>query len=103
MTSHCEHFEPRPRVDAPLQVCSSCVETGASWVHLRQCLACGRTSCCDESPNRHATAHYRETGHPMIRTAEPGEAWWWCFEDDRLYEHGGGTGVPPAGGEGVPM
>ena len=39
----------------------------------------------------------------MIRTAEPGEAWWWCFEDDRLYEHGGGTGVPPAGGEGVPM
>jgi uncharacterized UBP type Zn finger protein len=88
VTSHCEHFEPEPRVDAPLQVCSSCVEMGSTWVHLRQCLACGRTGCCDESPNRHATAHYRETGHPMIRTAEPGERWWWCYEDDRFYEHG---------------
>lgn len=88
MTSHCEHYQPDLRVDAPLGVCSTCVAIGAGWVHLRQCLACGRTSCCDESPNRHATAHYRETGHPMIRSAQPGEDWSWCYEDDRLYQPG---------------
>ena len=88
MTSYCEHFEPEVRVDAPLRVCSSCVETGDRWVHLRQCLTCGRTSCCDVSTNRHATAHHRETGHPMIRSAEPGEVWWWCYPDIRFYRFG---------------
>ena len=88
MTSFCEHFEPDIRVDPPLRVCSACVETAGTWVHLRQCLACGRTGCCDLSPNRHATAHFRETGHPMIRTAEPDEVWSWCYPDARLYEPG---------------
>jgi uncharacterized UBP type Zn finger protein len=86
VTSVCEHFEPELRVDPPLAECSACVEGGGTWVHLRQCLTCGRTGCCDLSPNAHATAHFRETGHPMIRTAEPGETWWWCYADDRLYE-----------------
>jgi len=88
VTSSCEHFEPDLRVDAPLPVCSACVEVGDTWVHLRQCLTCGQTNCCDLSPNRHATAHFRETGHPMIRTAEAGEDWRWCFDDDRLYMPG---------------
>jgi uncharacterized UBP type Zn finger protein len=86
VTPNCEHFEPDLRVDPPLQVCSTCVEVGSPWVHLRQCLTCGRTSCCDLSPNRHATAHSRETGHPMIRSAEPDEDWAWCYADDRLYQ-----------------
>lgn len=86
MTSFCEHFDAEVRVGPPLDVCSSCVEIGGDWVHLRQCLTCGRTGCCDQSPNRHATAHYRETGHPMIRSAEPAEDWWWCYPDDMLYE-----------------
>jgi len=85
MTPRCEHFETDLRVDPPLAVCSTCVEIGATWVHLRQCLACGRTSCCDNSPNRHATAHFHETGHPMIRSGEPDEDWRWCYEDDLLY------------------
>jgi uncharacterized UBP type Zn finger protein len=86
MTPHCEHFQPDILVDSPLRVCSVCVETGGTWVHLRQCLTCGLTSCCDLSPNRHATAHFRETAHPMIRTAEPDEDWMWCYQDDRLYQ-----------------
>jgi monovalent cation/hydrogen antiporter len=85
VTAFCEHFNPEITVDAPLRVCSVCVASGGTWVHLRQCLTCGLTACCDLSPNRHATAHFRETGHPMIRSAEVHESWWWCYEDDRLY------------------
>ena len=25
----------------------------------------------------------------MMRSAEPGDDWWWCYEDDRLYEEPG--------------
>ncbi len=85
VTSSCEHYEPVIRVGPPLDACSDCLEIGGSWVHLRQCLACGRTGCCNQSPNRHATAHFRETGHPMIRSVAPDEPWQWCYEDDRLY------------------
>jgi monovalent cation/hydrogen antiporter len=85
VTQFCEHFEADLQLDPPLDVCSACIEIGATWVHVRQCLTCGQTSCCNQSPNRHATAHFRETGHPMIRTAEPAEDWRWCYPDDRLY------------------
>ena len=85
MTQSCVHFEPDVETDPPLDVCSSCMEIGGTWVHLRQCLICARTSCCDNSPNRHATAHFHETGHPMIRSAEPDEDWLWCYVDDLLY------------------
>jgi uncharacterized UBP type Zn finger protein len=88
MTRFCDHFETDLHFEPPLDVCTSCVEIDATWVHLRQCLTCGRTSCCDNSPNRHATAHFRATGHPMIRSAEPDEDWRWCFPDDRLYTAG---------------
>ena len=96
MASLCEHYEPEIRVDPPLRVCPSCAEIGSTWVHLRQCLVCGRTGCCNLSQNRHATAHFRETGHPMIRSAEPGEDWQWCYPDDRLYEPGGPVDDNPA-------
>ena len=86
MTAYCEHYEPDLRVDEPLRVCPACVEAGDTWVHLRQCLTCGLTACCDLSPNRHATAHFLATGHPMVRSAQPDEDWWWCYVDDRLYQ-----------------
>jgi uncharacterized UBP type Zn finger protein len=86
MTVPCEHFGSDHRIDPPLLVCQPCVAMDSTWHHLRQCLACGQTGCCDLSPNRHATAHFHATGHPMIRSAEPGEDWWWCYADDRLYE-----------------
>lgn len=59
--------------------CDACLEAGATWVHLRMCLECGNVACCDSSPLRHATAHFHETGHPVMRSAEPDEEWRWCF------------------------
>ena len=100
-TRPCEHVEADGQLDAPLDICSACVEIGATWVHLRQCLTCGRTSCCNQSPNRHATAHFHETGHPMIRSAQPDEDWQWCFADDRLYvtdKRSAGPAGPTQGG-----
>jgi uncharacterized UBP type Zn finger protein len=54
------------------------------WVHLRLCLTCGHVGCCDSSRPRHATAHHRSTGHPVIRSFEPGEDWRWCYVDELL-------------------
>lgn len=64
--------------------CSECEALGHRWLHLRLCLTCGTVGCCDSSFNRHASKHARETGHPLIRTLEPGEDWTWCFVDDRM-------------------
>jgi hypothetical protein len=81
----CPHFATVTEVAAPLDVCESCIEIGSQWVHLRQCLVCGRTGCCDNSPNRHATAHANQTGHAIIRSAEPDEAWAWCYPDELAF------------------
>jgi thioredoxin reductase (NADPH) len=59
--------------------CKECLETGSEWVHLRLCLTCGHVGCCDNSPNRHATRHFHASGHPVIRSFEPGESWAYCF------------------------
>ena len=61
--------------------CHECLLTGGRWVHLRMCQQCGHVGCCDSSPNRHATAHHHETAHPLIRSFEPGEEWFWCYTD----------------------
>ncbi|MGH8931601.1 MAG: UBP-type zinc finger domain-containing protein [Egibacteraceae bacterium] len=61
--------------------CEDCLREGTQWVHLRECLACGYVGCCDNSPRRHATAHWRATDHPLIRSFEPGEDWAWCYPD----------------------
>ena len=70
----------RPRTNG----CEDCLRLGTPWVHLRLCLTCGHVGCCDSSPQQHATKHFHETGHPVIRSFEQGEAWRWCFVDDRL-------------------
>jgi uncharacterized UBP type Zn finger protein len=67
--------------DPPL-ACEECVRLDAAWMHLRMCLTCGKVGCCDNSPHRHATAHFEESGHPLIRSAEPGETWAWCYVDE---------------------
>jgi uncharacterized UBP type Zn finger protein len=59
---------------------------GGRWLHLRLCESCGHVGCCDSSPNRHATKHFRETGHPVVRSFEPGEDWGYCYADDMFYE-----------------
>lgn len=65
-------------------VCEDCLRAGTRTVHLRLCLSCGNVGCCDSSTARHATRHYRETGHPVIRSFEPDEAWRWCYQHERL-------------------
>ena len=62
--------------------CKECLDAGARWVHLRLCLTCGHVGCCDSSPNRHATKHFKKTDHPMVASFEPGERWAWCYVDD---------------------
>ena len=61
--------------------CAECLEGGTPWCHLRICLECGHVGCCDSSPRQHASAHARETGHPIIRSVQPGEDWSWCYPD----------------------
>ncbi len=67
--------------------CTECLKIGSEWVHLRLCLSCGKVSCCDQSPNRHATAHFHETQHPSVQSMEPDEDWRWCYTD-QLYADG---------------
>jgi hypothetical protein len=66
--------------------CEDCLRTGARWVHLRICQECGHVGCCDESPNQHATRHFHDARHPIVRSFEPGEEWGWCFEDEEFFE-----------------
>jgi CPA1 family monovalent cation:H+ antiporter len=79
----CEHLQKaRPPVEPhTLGQCDACLEAGSRWVHLRMCVVCGNVGCCDSSPLTHATKHYEETGHPVMRSAEPDEDWRWCFVD----------------------
>lgn len=82
-TRACEHIAAIKTVKQPEQrVCSECSKTGARWVHLRTCQRCGVTLCCDSSPNQHASAHAKDTGHEVIASAEPGERWLYCYPDD---------------------
>ncbi|HET8560142.1 MAG TPA: Na+/H+ antiporter [Marmoricola sp.] len=79
----CEHLrEPRPPVEPhTLGQCDACLAAGTRWVHLRMCVTCGNVACCDSSPQRHASRHFEETGHPVMRSAEPEEGWRWCYID----------------------
>lgn len=66
--------------------CEECLKTHSGWVHLRLCLECGHVGCCDSSPNKHATKHFHRSGHPIVRSFEPGEDWGWCFVDEVMFE-----------------
>ena len=86
MPSGCEHLQaatevPRPRTPTG---CEECLREGTTWVHLRLCLECGHVGCCDSSPQRHATRHFEQNKHPVVRSFETGEAWRWCFVDEVL-------------------
>ncbi|MGH1490944.1 MAG: low temperature requirement protein A [Acidimicrobiales bacterium] len=63
-------------------VCKPCQAKGVQWVQLRVCMTCGYVGCCDDTPGRHATTHYQETGHPVMTTLEPGDDWAYCYEHD---------------------
>ena len=84
--SACGHLDQVRSVTPSADGCEDCLRIGAEWVHLRLCLSCGHVGCCDNSPNRHATAHYQGTTHPLVRSAEPGEEWGFCYPDDLYME-----------------
>jgi uncharacterized UBP type Zn finger protein len=78
----CSHIPALPPVAAAVHVCQQCLDRGDTWVHLRVCQTCGAVNCCDASPNRHATAHFHETNHPVVASAEPGQHWVYCYADE---------------------
>ena len=80
----CTHLSTIKDVSPNTRGCEECLATGDQWVHLRMCLSCGHVGCCDSSKNRHATKHFRATGHPMVRSLEPGESWKWCYVDGMM-------------------
>jgi len=80
--SRCSHLDSIQAVAPSALGCEECLESGSWWVHLRLCRSCGHVGCCDDSPNRHARAHYAATGHPIIEGYDPPEGWGWCYPDD---------------------
>ena len=85
--AECTHTDA---VTAPLpdnvEGCEECLKTGDRWVHLRTCRSCGKVGCCDSSPNKHASKHAAEAGHPIVTSAQPGETWSWCYVDEVMLE-----------------
>lgn len=80
----CRHMQtaPVPEPEGHTHGCEECLKIGQRWVHLRKCVICGHVGCCDQSIGKHATKHAHETGHPVVRSAEPGEEWRYCYVDD---------------------
>ncbi len=101
MASRCTHLDSIEVTELPESVegCEECLKAGDPWLHLRICLTCGKVGCCDDSPNRHCSAHAEESAHPLIRSLEPGENWSYCFLDELgmiLPEIQGETRIPPS-------
>lgn len=82
--ARCTHLDQVAILEpsGPVAGCEECLRIGSSWLHLRMCQTCGVIGCCDSSPNRHASRHAREAGHPVLRSVEPGEDWSWCVIDE---------------------
>jgi len=80
----CDHVAELGEVEpSSPDSCLQCLEMGDTWVNLRFCLTCGHVGCCDNSKNKHATAHFKETGHPVIQSYQPAEMWRYCYADDQ--------------------
>jgi len=86
MTTACSHLNQIGEVSPSAEGCEDCLRLGDRWVHLRLCEACGHVGCCDSSQNKHATKHFQQTKHPIIKSFEPGEDWGYCYIDDMFFE-----------------
>ena len=78
----CTHLDQIREVTPEANGCVECLAIGDGWVHLRLCMSCGHVGCCDSSKGKHATAHAKATGHPIVESFEPGEDWFWCYMDE---------------------
>ena len=85
MNQSCSHLDQVAAVAPSSDGCEDCLRIGGQWVHLRMCMSCGHVGCCDNSPHRHATAHFGSQHHPIIQSYEPGEDWWYCYVDDLAF------------------
>lgn len=86
-TAPCGHLLSLPTDTAPAsEGCLTCLVEGTTWVSLRMCQSCGHVGCCDSSLRRHATAHAEDARHPVVRSLEPGEQWYYCYADDVVFE-----------------
>lgn len=94
MDASCSHLDSVADVTPSGDGCQECLQNGGRWVHLRICESCGHIGCCDSSPGRHATQHFHDTQHPLIRSFEPGEDWWWCYVDQLMFEVEGASPAP---------
>jgi hypothetical protein len=87
MATTCSHLDQvHDVVPRTPNGCEECLESGGQWVHLRLCLSCGHVGCCDNSPNKHATKHFHESKHAVIRSFERGEDWGWCYVENLFIE-----------------
>ncbi len=77
-----------PSVEPSGTGCVECEVAGSWWFHLRRCAQCGHIGCCDMSPKQHATAHFHATQHPVIRSFEPREAWFYDYRSEAFLESG---------------
>ena len=94
MADQCAHLDTIDPTAVPsADGCEDCLKIGGRWVHLRMCQTCGHVGCCDSSPRRHATAHVHDSGHPLVRSFEPEEEWFWCYVDEVVFER---DDAPPA-------
>ena len=82
----CSHVAEIRDVTPHSKGCEDCLKLGDRWVHLRLCLSCGHVGCCDASKNKHATKHFHESSHPIVRSFEPGEDWMWCYVDEVMVD-----------------
>ncbi len=87
MEAMCYHFDVENILNSKDLICEVCRPLGEKWVHLRVCQTCGKTLCCDDSKNQHAYKHFLESGHPVVISAEKGESWAWCYEDEMFIEY----------------
>ena len=86
MSDECTHSDAVHDVTPSALGCEECLKIGSAWLHLRLCRTCGHVGCCDDSPNRHATKHYRQTRHPIIEGYDPPEGWGWCYVDEVMLD-----------------
>ena len=82
----CTHGAFLKAVTPSADGCEECLKIGSDWVHLRLCRVCGHVGCCDDTPNRHATKHFRATKHPIIETYDPPDGWGWCYVDEVMLD-----------------
>lgn len=80
----CEHLDGLEPVTLRSSYCPDCEADQDRRATLLICLTCGWVACSDDSPGRHARAHYEKTDHPVAAAVQPGPRWRWCYVHQRL-------------------